>query len=102
MFPVVLCQYIRKLKERVRDSEIITLELGMYQIIIIDKLLHLPTNYLKSLYIFYFFSPRFLVLMGGYFRKATMVEGIGDELIYAFIVLLALIVPLVMYLIRLR
>ncbi|XP_063413527.1 E3 ubiquitin-protein ligase RNF170-like [Mytilus trossulus] len=39
--------------------------------------------------------------MGGYFRKATMVEGIGDELIYAFIVLLALIVPLVMYLIRL-
>lgn len=39
--------------------------------------------------------------MAGYFRKSNLVEGVGDELIFASVILLGILVPLVMFLIRL-
>jgi hypothetical protein len=40
--------------------------------------------------------------MGGHFIESNIVEGIGDELLYAIIILLGFLVPLVIYLYRLR
>lgn len=39
--------------------------------------------------------------MAGHFIESNIVEGIGDELLYAIIILLGFLVPLVMYLYRL-
>jgi len=40
--------------------------------------------------------------MAGHLIEPNIVEGISDELLYAIIILLGFLVPLVMYLYRLR